>query len=245
MQVVTIAAIKGGSGKTATAGALAQAAAEAGKRVLAIDLDPQCSLSYWLNADLSHPGSYEVIAKGLPAADAMQDTEQGITVISGSANLTAIRTTPGSAKRLEHALQPIAAQFDFAVIDTGPAMGELQNNALHASDGVLIPLESGIFSLQGFYQTMDIANRVKQSKQNLQVYGVIVTQYDRRAKINRFMLDAIKEKAAENGTRFLTSISSGVAIREAMAMQTSIYKYAPRSKPAIEYKKLYNTIMEG
>ena len=75
MKIITIASQKGGTGKTTTAAALAQAAAKAGKRVLAIDLDPQGNFSAAVAANTSLPGSYELLT-GTPAAQTIQETEQ-------------------------------------------------------------------------------------------------------------------------------------------------------------------------
>lgn len=242
-KIITTAAIKGGTGKTATAGAIAQAGADAGKRVLAIDLDPQSNLSIWLNADLAQPGSYELI-NGHDPLDTVQPTESGVYLICGSANLAAMKTSPGSARRLQRALEAIQGNFDLIVIDTPPTMGEIQNNALYASTGLIIPLAADAFSLQGLYQVMDIAQHIQQGNPALKVLGVVITQYDPRPKINRFMRDTIEEKGAAAGAPLLEEIRNGVAIREAMAMQTSLYQYAPQSKPAEDYRKLYNLIME-
>lgn len=244
-KVITTAAIKGGTGKTATAGALAQAGAAAGKRILAIDLDPQSSLSIWLGADLHRPGSYDLIAKGTAPETSMQATGSGVFLMGGSANLTAIRTGPGSARRLERALSPILPAFDLILIDTAPAMGELQNNALYASTGLVIPLETDSSSLQGLYQIADIAHHIQQTNTGLKIHGTVITKYDRRPRINRFLRETIKEKGAAIGAPLLGEIRAGVAIREAMALQQSLFDYAPKSKPAQDYKALFDKIMEG
>ena len=245
-KIITVAAIKGGTGKTATAGALTQAAAADGKKVLAIDLDPQSNLSIWMNADFTGPGSYELITGQAAPEDAIQETGGGIDLISGSANLIAVnRTEANSARRLERAIAPLHSYYDLIMIDTAPAMGELQNNALFASNGLLIPLESDINSLQGLYQITDIAQHTQQANPALQVLGVILTKYDPRPKINRFLRDTIKDKGAAAGAPLLMEIRQGVAIREAIAMRENLFEYAPNSKPAQDYKALYKLIMEA
>lgn len=244
-KIVAVAAIKGGTGKTTTAGALAQAAARDGKQVLAIDLDPQSNLSIWLNANLSRPSSYHLIAGKAGPQEAVQATQSGVYCIAGNANLTALKTTPGSGRRLEQAIEPILKAFDLIVIDTAPAMGELQNQALFAATDLLIPLESDSSSLQGLYQIMDVLQLVQQAKPTVKVLGVVLTKYDNRPKINRYMRDAIKDKGQQLGAPLLMEIRSGIAIREAMAMQQNLFEYAPRSKPAQDYQKLYECIMEG
>lgn len=244
MQIITAAVIKGGTGKTTTCTALAQAAVNAGKKVLAIDLDPQANFTFAIGADQNEPGSYQLL-NGTPAADLMQYTAQGIYAISASPDLATVKTTPASAKRLQRALEPLQGQFDLVIIDTPPTMGELTFNALQASTGLIIPLETDSNSLQGLYHITDIAKQMQQSNPALSITGVILTRYDNRPKINRYIQSVVQEKGQEIGAPYLMEIRNGVAIREAAAMQQSLYEYAPHSKPAADYKKLYRMIMEG
>ena len=244
MQIITAAVIKGGTGKTTTAAALAQAAATDGKKVLCIDLDPQANLSFFIGADQNAPGSYQLL-HGAEAAQLMQDTEQGIQAIAASPDLATERTTPASAKRLQEAIEPIKKDFDLIIIDTPPQMGELTFNSLQASTGLIIPLETDNSSLQGLYQITDIAHQMQRSNPALTIKGVIITRYDARPKINRYLKEVIAERGREIGAPFLIGIRPGIAIREAQAMQQSIYQYAPCSKPAQDYKKLYEMIREG
>lgn len=244
MQIITAAVIKGGTGKTATAAALAQAAAKADKKVLAIDLDPQANLSNAIGADQNSPGSYELL-NGAPAAELIQATAQGVDAITASPDLATVKTSPGSAKRLQRALEPIAASYDLIVIDTPPTMGELTFNALQASTGLLIPLEADTSSLQGLYQICDIAHQMQRSNPALSITGIVITRFDSRPKFKRYMQEVIAEKGAENGAPLLIAIRNGIAVTEAAAMQQSLFDYAPNSKPAQDYKKLYQMIMEG
>lgn len=242
--IITAAVIKGGTGKTTTCAALAQAAADAGKKVLAVDLDPQANFTFAIGADQNRPGCYQLL-NGTPAAQLVQETEQGIHAIAASTDLATVKTTPASAKRLQRALEPLRGLYDLIIIDTPPQMGELTYNALQAATGLIIPLETDTNSLQGLYHITDIAQQMQQSNPALSIIGVILTRYDNRPKINRYIKGVIEEKGQEIGAPYLMEIRNGVAIREAAAMQQSLYKYAPHSKPAVDYKKLYKTIMEG
>ena len=244
MQIITVAVIKGGSGKSTTAAALAQAAAKAGKRVLAIDLDPQANLTFFLGADQNSGGSYQLL-QGADPAQLIQGTAQGISVISGSPDLATERTKPGSAKRLQDALQAVRKDFDFIFVDTPPQMGELTFNALQAATGLIIPLETDNSSLQGLYQIADIAHQMQNTNPGLRIFGAILTRYDSRPKLNRYLSDIISEKGQEIGAPLLMGIRPGIAIREAQALQLSIYDYAPNSNPAQDYKKLFEVIQEG
>lgn len=244
MQIITAAVIKGGTGKSTTIAALAQAGAAAGKKILAIDLDPQANLSFFIGADQNRPGSYQLLHNTDPA-QLIQQTPQGIATIAASPDLATERTTPASAKRLQAAIEPIKNKFDFIFIDTPPQMGELTFNALQASTGLIIPLETDNSSLQGLYQIADIAHQMQRSNPALSIIGVILTRYDARPKLNRYLKDVIKERGKESGVPFLMEIRPGIAIREAQAMQQSLFEYAPRSKPAQDYKELFKMIQEG
>ncbi len=241
MQIITTAVIKGGTGKTTTAAALAQAAAAAGRKVLAIDLDPQANLSLFIGADQNKGGSYELL-RGEDPAQLIQQTAQGIAAISASPNLAAEKTTPGSATRLQEALKPIKESFDYIFIDTPPQIGELTFNALQASTGLLIPLETDNSSLQGLYQITDIAHQMQKRNKDLQIIGVILTRYDSRPKLNRYLQTVIAEKGQEIGAPFLLGIRPGIAIREAQAMRQSLFEYAPKSNPAADYKTLFEML---
>lgn len=243
MQVITISVIKGGTGKSSTCAALAQAAADAGKRVLIIDTDPQANCSAFIGADQNKPGCYQLL-HGSDPAQLIQQTEQGIDVIAASPDLSAEKTAAGSVKRLQKAIQPLKKDYDFIFIDTPPAICELTFNALQAATGLLIPLETDSSSLQGLYQIADIAHQMQRSNPELTIKGVILTRFDSRPKINKYLQEVIAEKGEETGAPFLMAIRPGVAIREAQSMQQNLYQYAPRSNPAQDYKKLFEMIQE-
>lgn len=245
MQIITAAAIKGGTGKTTTAAALAQAAAADGKKVLAIDLDPQANLSFILAADQNRPGSYHLLHGEATAQEVTQRTPQGIDVIPAAPDLATEQTKPGSARRLRSGLEPILAQYDFVFIDTAPTIGELTFNALQAATGLIIPLEADNASLQGLYQIADIAHQMQErANPALHIIGSVITRYDKRSKINRYWHDAIAERGAETGAPLIAAIRAGVAVKEAQALQLSLFEYASRSKPAQDYLSLYRSIAQ-
>lgn len=243
MQIITTAVIKGGTGKSTTAAALAQAATAAGKRVLAIDLDPQANLSFFIGADQNRPGSFQLLHGQDPRA-LVQHTAQGIDAIAASPDLATEKTSPASAKRLQQSIRPLIADYDLIAIDTPPTMGELTYNALQAATGLLIPLETDNSSLQGLYQITDIAHQMQgNSAPALSIIGCILTRYDARPRLNRYLRDTIAARAEEVGAPLIGEIRPGIAIREAQALQRSLYDYAPRSKPAQDYKELLNKII--
>ena len=244
MQVITVANQKGGTAKTTTAAAIAQAGAAQGLKVLAIDIDPQGNLSFMLKADARGGGCFELL-EGTPARRLIQETTQGIDTIPASRNLATISTATGSAQRLQRALQPVRGIYDLIVIDTPPTAGELLYNALQASTGLLIPLQADVFGLQGLYQIADTARQFGRSNPALTVKGFVLTRYSDRSTLAKSMKATITKKAAEIGIPCLAEIREGVAIREAAALQRSLFEYAPKCKPAQDYKNLFTKIMEG
>lgn len=241
MQIITVAQLKGGSGKSTTAAALAQAGADAGKAVLAIDLDPQGNLSFFIGADQGKPGSYELL-NGQPAAEIIQGTAQGIDAIVASQNLATVKTASASARRLFRALQPVRGEYDLIIIDTPATLGEMHYNALQASTGLLIPLEADLNNLEGLYQITDIARQMQRSNPELSVLGAIITRYDSRPKLNRYLRDAIQEQTNGIQVPYLLEIRPGTALKEAQSFQKSLFEYARRSNPAADYMALYKLI---
>lgn len=244
MQIITLANQKGGSAKSTSAAALAQAAAHRGRRTLAVDLDPQGNLSFFLAADTTRAGAFEVL-DGLPAAEAIQATAGGLDVIPASWNLQTISSSRGSARRLKAALEPIAGGYDLIIIDTPPTAGELQYNALMAADSLIIPLQADIVGLQGLYQMADTARQIQQSNPDLTITGYILTRSGGRSTLARQMAETIQARAQEMGIPFLAAIREAVAIREAQTLQRSLYEYAPRSKPAADYMELFTLLTAG
>ena len=149
--VLAVCVIKGGTGKSTTAAALAQAAAADGKRVLAVDLDAQGNLTDRLDGRKDAGGVVDLL-HGTPAAAVIQSTGQGVDLIAGTTDTAAEQTGEGSGHRLRKALAPVLAGYDLAIIDTPPAIGESTLNAILAADMILAPLEADGGSLSGLYQ---------------------------------------------------------------------------------------------
>lgn len=241
MFTIATAIIKGGTGKTATAASLAQAAAADGLKVLAIDLDPQANLTLTLKGSQSHKGAYHLI-NGEPLAECLQDTPQGITLAAASPDLSTLESKFKSANRLKQALT--GAPFDTCIIDTPPAMGESVYNALQACNIVIYPVQTDTNSLQGLYHIADIVKRIRETNGDFQAAYTVITQYDGRAKLNQYLKSSIEAIAAETRAPVIATIRNGIALREAAAMQESLFTYAPKSRPAQDYKALWQQLIK-
>ena len=242
--VIAIANQKGGTAKSTTAAALAQAAAYRGKKTLAIDLDPQGNLTYFLKADTSKGNALDLL-QGKPLKEIAQPAGRKLDAVAASWNLQTISSGRGSARRLKTALEPAAGEYDLIIIDTPPTAGVLQLNALMAATDLIIPLAADAVSLQGLYQMANTAQQVKQGNPALTLTGYILTRYRANSKLAKQMTKLIKQAAEAQGIPFLVEIREAVAIQEAQALQRSLYEYAPLSNPAIDYSRLYRKIMEG
>ena len=243
-QVICVAIQKGGTGKTTTAAALADAAVMDGRSVLAIDLDPQANLTYTAGATAGGPGSFEML-EGKPAKSLVQHIRPGFDLIPASEGLSTIKTGPGSARRLQKALEPIKDKYDVIVIDTPPTAGELQYNGLQASTALVIPLQADVYGLQGLYQMIEAARSIQRSNPALNLAGIVITQYDGRSTISKQMRQIIIDKAAALGVPHIGTVRAAAAVREAAAMQRSLFDYAPKSKPAADYATIYQALKRG
>lgn len=233
---------KGGTGKTTTAAALLQAAAADGKKVLAVDLDPQGNLTFALDGNADHAGAFDLF-DGAPAGAITQATTQGINLLSASPNLQTITSAPGSARRLSDALQPIAGDYDLIIIDTPPTTGELQYNAMYAADGLIIPLTTDPYSVQSLYQTIDTARELMSYSDNLHSLAGIITRYEGNTNAAKYIRQTLENLFAENKIKYLGTIRKAIAIQEAAMFQKSLYDYAPKSKPAQDYIDAYKKLI--
>lgn len=245
MHTVATAIIKGGTGKTTTAAAIAQAAAWHGAKVLAVDLDPQANLTFVLGATMNHGGAFEVLQGERSLAEVIQQTPQGVDVLSAHPDLATLRTTTGGAKVLAKALESVKDHYSLCVIDTPPTMGILTYTALAACNRLIIPLEADINSLQGMYQIAEIAHEISRTNENIKHLDALITRYDKRATINKHMMQEILQQAERNGLTPAGVIPYGIAVREAQALQKSLFLHAAKSNPATAYSQLFTRIMEG
>lgn len=233
---------KGGTGKTTTAAILSQAATHRGKRALAVDLDPQGNLTFSLAADPSRPGVYEVL-HGMNAAQAAQQSPQGVDVLSASPKLQTERTGQGTARRLRDALQPIKGQYDYIFIDTPATAGELQYNAMQAADGLIVPIKADPYNLQAIYQTAATAEQIRATNPGLFIAGIIFTEYDGTAKIRRQLRQVIAQKGVEVNAPILGAVRKTCSVTEAAALQQSLYEYAPRCTAAHDYSLILSQLV--
>lgn len=249
-QIITVANRRGGVGKTATAHALGAGLSRKGYRVLFIDLDSQCNLTYDIGASGELPlSSLDVLEGRATASEAILSLTGG-DIIPASPNLaTADKLIDGVGKeyRLKEALVPVVKKYDYIIIDTPPALGVLTINALTASQKVIIPAQAEIHSLQGIDQLYGTIEAVKHfTNKKLKIEGILITRYIARSVISRDMKTNLEEVAREIETKtFSAPIRECSAIKEAQATQTDIYSYAPRSNASKDYEALVDEVLNN
>ena len=237
-KIIVVANQKGGVAKTTTAHCAATGLTYKKFKTLAIDLDPQGSLSFIMGADSNKPGIYELLKDTVLAPAAVQRVEQGPIISSNTLLSNLNREMSGQgAKHLLEALAPFKSVYDFIVIDTPPTLGMLSLNALVAADDVIIPITADILSLQGLSQLYSTIRVVKQKPNPaLNVAGLLLCRYDGRSVLARDLKQVLTDRAEQIGTRlFNTVIRDGVALRESQTNKESPFKSLLKSKPASDY----------
>lgn len=250
MKIVSVGNQKGGVGKTTTAHALATGLSSRGYQVLAVDMDPQRNLSYAMGAQMEGiPTAYEVLRRDAHAADAVFHSPQG-DIITSSVQLSLSDKEFNALGReylLKEALETLAANYDFCVIDTPPALGILTINTYVASDELIIPMDTDAFAMQGMVElARTIAEVRRYSNPELAIAGILLTRYEGRAVLNKTLRTQVEENAKALQTKvFDTFIRKNIAIKEAQLSRQSIYDYAPYSNAAFDYRRFVREYLKG
>ena len=250
MKTITATNRKGGTAKTATCFVLGCGLIKRGYKVLFVDLDSQCNLTYDVMGDnTSKKNALTMLLKQTTAKDSIQHTETGFDIIPGTFTLSGadiLLTGKNKEYRLKEVLAPVSKDYDFCIVDTPPQLSVLVVEALTASDGVIIPSESEIHSLQGLGLINSTIQEVrKHSNLNLHILGILLTRYNRRTTISKNMSEIIEDMSCKMGTElFKTRIRNCVAVTEAETMQTSLFDYAPRSNASKDYNSFIDEVLE-
>lgn len=147
---------------------------------------------------------------------------------------------------VKNLLSTVAGYYDYIVIDTPPALNILTVNAYAASDYLIIPMVPEILSLLGVAQIKETINTVRASvNPELVVLGILLNKYNPRTLLSKEVEEMAQNIASQIGTKvFDTHIRSSVSVAEAPAQGENLLDYAPRSKPAADYKNLAAEITE-
>jgi len=195
---LAVANQKGGVAKTTTVASLGAALVELGQRVLLVDLDPQAALTFALGIDPEdlEASVHQVLLGEDKVASVLLTVDDGPDLLPATIDLAAaeaqLLTRTGREHVLRVALEQVAGDYDWILLDCPPSLGVLTVAALSAADQVLVPLQCETLSHRAVGQLLDTIYDVRRfTNRDLQVLGVLPTLYDGRTQHARAVLAAI------------------------------------------------------
>jgi chromosome partitioning protein len=249
--VIAIANQKGGVGKTTTTINLAGALAEAGHRVLCIDMDPQANLTAGLGVNLNkvERSMADVLADGRStiAEIVLPSGVPGIDVAPAHIDLASTEgelfTALGREQILRDALDGQIEQYDFALIDCPPNLGLLTVNGLVAANNVIIPVQTQYYAMKGLNNLVKVINMIRlKLNRELKILGLLPTFFDGRTNLARDMLDELRVIGDHHV--FQSIIRTTVKLGEAPLVGRPITTYAGTSAVAHTYRELAREVIE-
>lgn len=256
--IIAVANQKGGVGKTTTVVNLAAALTERGRRVLAIDLDPQGSLTLalGLNPDSCERTIRDALIPGLgvrrPSGldSLVVQAAAGFGLVPANARLTEADTSLLEDKsgmfRLREAFQATEGNYDYNVVDCPPTLGILTSNALVAANRVLIPLQADYLALRGVDRLILAIDAIRhQYNPGLEIAGLLFTMADTRLLHTQEITQAARETFGARVPIFSESVRPSVRLKEAPVVGQSILQYAPKTPAAESYRSLAQELESG
>ena len=193
-RIIAIANQKGGVGKTTTSINLSACLAEAGKKVLVIDLDPQgnCTSGFGLNKNEMENTVYELILGNCSLKQSMQNVDgiDNLQIIPSNVNLAGAEIELLDVEHdreyiLKNEMDYVKNDYDFVIIDCPPSLNLLTVNALTTADTVLVPIQCEYYALEGISQLIKTIELVKDRlNDKLKIEGVVFTMYDARTNLS-------------------------------------------------------------
>ena len=247
-KIIAIANQKGGVGKTTTAVNLSAALAEAGKKVLMTDLDPQGNTTSGLGCRVNERNSvYDAMMGRTPLAECIQKTEikklrligADIRLAGAEVELVSVNDREFYLKRL---LNAVRDDYDYIFVDCPPSLSLLTLNAMAAADTVLIPIQCEYYALEGVTSLMNTIQRVKRTfNPRLEIEGILLTMLDGRTNLGLQVVKQMKKHFKK--AVFATMIPRNVRLGEAPSHGEPINIYDPKSTGAMAYQALAKEVM--
>ena len=248
-RAIVVANQKGGVGKTTTAINLAACLAEAGQKVLAIDMDPQGNMTSGLGVDKDAIENtvYELLLGESSVEDCLQkEVIENLSVIGSNINLSAAEIELIGEEEKEYILQkaiaPIRDNYDFIIIDCPPSLSMLTINSMCLADTVLVPIQCEYYALEGLTQLIHTINLVQERlNPSLEMEGVVFTMYDARTNLSLQVVENVKNNL--NQTIYKTIIPRNIRLAEAPSSGMPINLYDTKSAGAESYRLLAEEVI--
>lgn len=248
-RVIAIANQKGGVGKTTTAINLSACLAEAGKKVLTIDMDPQGNTTSGLGIEKSELENtvYELMLGDCTAKECIiKDHFPNLDVLPANVELSGAEIELIGVGRKEYILkkkiEKVIKNYDFVIIDCPPSLSLLTVNAMTTANTVLVPIQCEYYALEGLSQLIHTVNLVKQRlNPYLELEGVVFTMYDSRTNLSLQVVENVKNNLRQNV--YKTIIPRNVRLAEAPSHGMPITKYDGRSTGAESYRMLAKEVI--
>ena len=250
-RIIAIANQKGGVGKTTTSINLAACLAEAGKKVLAIDMDPQGNMTSGLGVDKNNLeySLYDAMCGNCNLGECMI-----VNVFNNLNLLPASRELAGAEVDfldiedkqyiLKNLIKSLRKKFDFIIIDCPPALGILTINSMTAADTVIVPIQCEFYALDGLSQLLFTIDLIKKKlNKNLAIEGVVFTMYDSRTNLSQQVVENVKENLDE--IIYKTLVPRNVRLAEAPSYGLPINLYDTKSSGAEAYRSLAVEVMNN
>lgn len=242
MPIIAVCNQKGGVGKTTTAVSLAHGLVIKGKKVLLMDLDPQGQAATLLGVK-QDSGAYEFLVSSRITFDqALTDTgREDFYFISGDKQTSAaqivIRDKP--INYLKEKIAGALSMVDYVIFDTAPSVGDLQGQAIFASDYLLIPCAADFLSSEGVFKLLETAGDIRENYSwNGKLLGLLPTFYDDTTRESKATIEDLIKHFGEK--QVLPHIHRATVLRECSAMGKTIFELSPESRAAKEYEVLIN-----